>query len=150
MATAIVAHRMTAVSDLSVNLEPICHAMVVIVVPIPVFIGRNRSTHRSTDTRPDDRALATTDFGAECATQGAANAATNRRIKRLIIAGGSREAEQQAYREEQTLELHCRVSVTQDTARVSQMSPRKTGNQSHSGREVIQKSERGRHRRLSS
>lgn len=124
--------------------------MIVIFSRFTGVIGRNRGAHGSTDTRTDDRTFATTDFGTNRSTQGAANAATNRRIKRLIIAGGSRETEQQAYREEQTLELHCRVSVTQDTARVSQMSPRKTGNQSHSDREVIQESERARRRRLSS
>ena len=149
MTPFIMANRMTRITHLSVYLDAIYHAgMTVIFSRFAGVIGRNRGSHGSTDTRTDDRTFATTDFGANRTTQGAANAATNGRIKRLIIAGASREAEQQADREEQTLEFHCRVSVTQDNARVSQMSPRKTGNRSHGGREVIHESRRaGRRRR---
>ncbi len=138
-------HRMTAVSDPGVHFEPIPHAMVVTVVVIAVVIGCNRSTHGSTDTGTDDRALATTNFGAECTTQGAANATTNRGITGQIVARVHREAERQRYRKKQTkeqiMELHHRASTTRINVRVSQMSPVKTGNQSHSGREVIQKTQ---------
>jgi hypothetical protein len=148
MAPVIMADRMAYITHLSVYLDAIHHAiMIVIFSRFAGVIGRNRGSHGSTDTRTDDRTLTTTDFGTNRTTQGTANAATNGRIKRLIIAGASREAEQQAYREEQTLELHCRVSVTQDNARVSQMSPRKTGNRSHVGREVVQESRRAERRR---
>ena len=149
MTSVVMADRMTGIAHLSVYLNAIHDAiMMVIFSRFAGIIGRNRSSYGSTDTRTDDRTFATTDFGANRTTQGAANAATNGRIKRLIIAGASREAEQQAYREKQTLEFHCRVSVTQDNARVSQMSPRKTGNRSHGGREVIHESRRaGRRRR---
>jgi hypothetical protein len=149
MTPVVVADRMTCIADLSVYLDAVNHvAMIVTFGRIGMVVGRNRGSRGSTDTRTDDRTFATTDFGANRTTQGAANAATNGRIKRLIIAGASREAEQQAYREEQTLEFHCRVSVTLDNARVSQMSPRKTGNRSHGGREVIHESRRaGRRRR---
>ena len=69
--------------------------MVVIVVAIAVVIGRNRGTYGSTDTSTNDRTLATTNFGAECATQRAANATANRGIARQIVARASREAERQ-------------------------------------------------------
>ena len=145
MTPVIMADRMTRSAHLSVYLDAIYHAiMIVIFSRFTGVIGRNRGSHGSTDTRTDDRTFTTTDFGTNRTTQGTANAATNGRIKRLIIAGASREAEQQANREEQTLELHCRISVAQDNARVSQMSPLKTGNRSHGGREVIQENRRAR------
>lgn len=149
MTPVIMANRMTYITHPSVYLDAVCHAtMIVIFSRYAGVIGRNRGSHGSTDARTDDRTFTTTDFGTNRTTQGTANAATNRRIKRLIIAGASREAEQQAYREEQILELHRRVSVTQDNVRVSQMSPRKTGNRSHGDREVVQESRRaGRRRR---
>jgi hypothetical protein len=147
MATAIVAHWMTAVSDPGVYLEPVHQAMVAIVVVTAVVIGRNRRTHGGTDTGSNDRALATTNFSAERATQGAANATTNRGIERQVVARPRREAECQRCSKEQAkeqakeraMELHHRTSVTRVNVRVSQMSARKTGNQSHGGRDVIQR-----------
>ena len=141
MAPAVVAHRMTAVSDPGVYVEPVHQAMIV--VAIAMVIGRNRSTHGRTDTGADDRALAATDFGAERATQGATNATTNGGITGQIVARAHREAERQCCPKEQTkeqiTELHHRASTTRINVRVSQMSPGKTGNESHGGREVSQK-----------
>jgi hypothetical protein len=145
MATAIMAHRMTAVSDPGVYLESV--HQVMIVMAIAMVIGRNRSTHGRTDTGADDRAFAATHFGAQRATQGAANATTNRGITRQVVARARREAECQRYSKEQAkeqakeraMELHHRTSVTRVNVRVSQMSARKTGNQSQSGRDVIQR-----------
>jgi len=145
MTPVIVADRMTGIAHLSVYLNAIYDAfMMVIFSRFAGVISRNRSSYGSTATRTDDRTFATTDFGTNRTTQGSAHTATNGRIERLVIAGASRETEQQAYREEQTLELHCRISVAQDNARVSQMSPPKTGNRSHGVREVIQESRRAR------
>lgn len=93
MATAIVTHRMTVVSDPGVYFDPV--HQVMIVVAIAMVIGGNRSTYGSTDTGTDDRALATTHFGAECATQGATNATTNRGITCQIVARTHRETERQ-------------------------------------------------------
>ena len=142
-------HRMTAVSDPGVHFEPIPYAMVMIVVAIAMVIGRNRGPHGSTDAGTDDRALATTNFGAECTTQGAANATTNRGITGQIVARARREAERQRcckeqakeQAREQIMELHHRASTTRINVRVSQNSPVKTGNQSQGGREVIQKTQ---------
>ena len=107
MTPVIMADRMTRSAHLSVYLDAIYHAiMIVIFSRFAGVIGRNRGSHGSTDTRTDDRTFTTTDFGTNRTTQGTANAATNGRIKRLIVAGASREAEQQAHREEQTLEFH--------------------------------------------
>ena len=107
MTSVIVADRMTGNVHLSVYLNAIYDAfMRGIFSRFAGVISRNRSSYGSTDTRTDDRTFAPKDFGANRTTQGAANAATNGRIKRLIVAGASREAEQQAYREEQTLEFH--------------------------------------------
>lgn len=78
--TAIVAHWVTADSNVGVYRHPIYHVVIVIFGRIAVLVGRNRSAHGSTHTGTDDRTLATPDLGADRTTQGTANSATNRRI----------------------------------------------------------------------
>ena len=141
MTTLVVADRMTGVADMGVNLDAIQHA-VMIFGRLAVIVGCNGGSNGCTDSGTDDRALATTNFGADRTTQCSTNTATNRRVERLIIAGSSRESEQQPYREEQTLDLQYRTSGTRDNGRVSQMFPRNTGSQSQSDREVIREVDR--------